>query len=61
MVGHVDWRADIDVGVARSESDLKQWRLRDPIVLRAALEAVGQWFWKKTRARARTEESIEAA
>ena len=43
-LGHVDWRDDVDVGVARSESDLKQWRQRDPIArLRAALEAVGAW------------------
>ena len=31
-LGHVDWRDDIDVGVKRSESDLKFWKQRDPIV-----------------------------
>ena len=30
-LGHVDWRDDIDVGVQRSESDLKFWKRRDPI------------------------------
>ena len=29
--GHVDWRSDIDVGVNRSEDDLKKWKMRDPI------------------------------
>jgi TPP-dependent pyruvate/acetoin dehydrogenase alpha subunit len=29
--GHVDWREDIDVGVNRSESELTEWRKRDPI------------------------------
>lgn len=29
--GHVDWREDIDVGIYRSESDLKIWKGRDPI------------------------------
>ncbi len=29
--GHVDWREDIDVGVNRSEKDLKNWKKRDPI------------------------------
>ena len=62
-LGHVDWRADIDVGVARSESDLKQWRLRDPIArLRAALEAVGQWSLEEDKELERElSESIEAA
>jgi TPP-dependent pyruvate/acetoin dehydrogenase alpha subunit len=29
--GHVDWRDDIDVGVERSLSDVKNWKLRDPV------------------------------
>jgi pyruvate dehydrogenase E1 component alpha subunit len=29
--GHVDWREDIDVGVARSMQDIKNWKARDPI------------------------------
>jgi TPP-dependent pyruvate/acetoin dehydrogenase alpha subunit len=30
--GHVDWQKDIDVGVDRSEEDLKLWKFRDPII-----------------------------
>ena len=30
--GHVDWQEDIDVGINRSPSDLKLWKLNDPIV-----------------------------
>jgi pyruvate dehydrogenase E1 component alpha subunit len=30
--GHVDWRTDIDVGVHRSEKDIKKWMSRDPIL-----------------------------
>ena len=29
--GHVDWREDIDVGVARSLKDIEYWKARDPI------------------------------
>jgi TPP-dependent pyruvate/acetoin dehydrogenase alpha subunit len=29
--GHVDWREDIDVGVARSAEDVTRWRARDPV------------------------------
>ena len=29
--GHVDWRKDIDVGVNRSQDELKEWLKRDPI------------------------------
>lgn len=29
--GHVDWREDIDVGVARSAENVASWRERDPI------------------------------
>ena len=27
----MDWRQDIDVGVARSKSEVTEWRKRDPI------------------------------
>jgi TPP-dependent pyruvate/acetoin dehydrogenase alpha subunit len=30
--GHVDWREDIDVGVHRSENELKNWKKFDPIL-----------------------------
>ena len=30
-LGHVDWRADIDVGVNRSEQEVADWKKRDPI------------------------------
>ena len=30
--GHVDWRDDVDVGVARSLDDIENWKLRDPIM-----------------------------
>ena len=30
-LGHVDWRDDIDVGVSRSDDDIKAWKQRDPI------------------------------
>ncbi len=29
--GHVDWREDVDVGIARSIKDIKNWKERDPI------------------------------
>ncbi|MEC9248232.1 MAG: thiamine pyrophosphate-dependent dehydrogenase E1 component subunit alpha [Pseudomonadota bacterium] len=29
--GHVDWREDVDVGVNRSQEDIADWRLRDPL------------------------------
>ena len=29
--GHVDWREDIDVGVARSAGEISKWRKRDPV------------------------------
>jgi TPP-dependent pyruvate/acetoin dehydrogenase alpha subunit len=42
--GHVDWREDIDVGIARSPDDLANWRARDPISrLTAAMEAANIW------------------
>jgi acetoin:2,6-dichlorophenolindophenol oxidoreductase subunit alpha len=43
-LGHVDWREDVDVGVARSGEELALWRLRDPVGrLRLSLEAAGVW------------------
>ncbi len=30
--GHVDWRDDVDVGVKRSLDDIKDWKVRDPIL-----------------------------
>lgn len=43
-LGHVDWREDLDVGVARSTQVVEQWRKRDPIArLERALEAAGSW------------------
>src|SRR5688572_24083070 len=39
-LGHVDWREDLDVGVARSSDDLALWRARDPIArLERSMEA----------------------
>lgn len=43
-LGHVDWREDVDVGVARSADDLAQWRRRDPIErLETSLTGAGYW------------------
>ncbi|MGE0160035.1 MAG: thiamine pyrophosphate-dependent dehydrogenase E1 component subunit alpha [Gemmatimonadales bacterium] len=40
--GHVDWREDLDVGVARSAEDVARWRTRDPVRrLSEALERAG--------------------
>jgi pyruvate dehydrogenase E1 component alpha subunit len=42
--GHVDWREDVDVGVARSADDIAQWRKRDPVRrLAEGLELAGAW------------------
>jgi pyruvate dehydrogenase E1 component alpha subunit len=30
-LGHVDWREDIDVGVTRSEDEVRAWKQHDPI------------------------------
>ena len=46
--GHVDWREDIDVGVARSKKDLLNWKKRDPIKrLRDAMIKKGIWTTEK--------------
>ena len=43
-LGHVDWREDVDVGVARSADELAKWRRRDPVRrLEEALAAAGHW------------------
>lgn len=42
--GHVDFREDIDVGVARSATDVANWRARDPVGrLARAMSAAGCW------------------
>ena len=42
--GHVDWREDIDVGVERSMKDIKNWKLRDPI-LRLSQSMINSKIW----------------
>ncbi len=42
--GHVDWRDDIDVGVARSKEDLLNWKKRDPIK-RLSDEMINKKIW----------------
>jgi pyruvate dehydrogenase E1 component alpha subunit len=44
--GHVDWREDIDVGVARSMEDVKNWKARDPIY-RLSQSMFHSKFWTK--------------
>jgi len=44
--GHVDWREDIDVGVARSKDDIKDWKRRDPI-LRLSKSMINSKIWSK--------------
>ena len=42
--GHVDWRDDTDVGVNRSEEDIRKWRKRDPIKrLKEGMIEAGYW------------------
>jgi TPP-dependent pyruvate/acetoin dehydrogenase alpha subunit len=62
-LGHVDWREDIDVGVARSADVVGQWRKRDPIGrLRMALEETGNSSpgWSES-VRGEIKEAIQAA
>lgn len=41
--GHVDWRDDIDVGVNRSQTDVANWKARDPLArLLAAMQRTGR-------------------
>lgn len=44
--GHVDWREDIDVGVARSMEDIKNWKARDPIY-RLSQAMINSKIWTK--------------
>ena len=44
--GHVDWREDIDVGVARSKNDIKNWKERDPI-RRLSQSMISSKIWSK--------------
>jgi pyruvate dehydrogenase E1 component alpha subunit len=44
--GHVDWRDDIDVGVARSIQDVKDWKKRDPID-RLSRSMINAKIWTK--------------
>ena len=44
--GHVDWRDDIDVGVARSLEDVKNWKGRDPIN-RLSKSMINSKIWTK--------------
>ena len=42
--GHVDWRDDIDVGVNRSQTDVANWKARDPVArLKASMISAGCW------------------
>ena len=42
--GHVDWRDDTDVGVNRSEEDIRKWRKRDAIKrLKEGMIEAGYW------------------
>ena len=44
--GHVDWREDIDVGVARSTEDINNWKARDPIS-RLSQSMIDSKIWTK--------------
>tara|TARA_B100001057_G_scaffold484730_1_gene563266 strand:+ start:2652 stop:3680 length:1029 start_codon:yes stop_codon:yes gene_type:complete len=44
--GHVDWREDMDVGVARSMEDIKNWKARDPIY-RLSQSMINSKKWTK--------------
>ena len=44
--GHVDWREDMDVGVARSMEDIKNWKARDPIH-RLSQSMINSKIWTK--------------
>ncbi len=44
--GHVDWRDDVDVGVARSLDDIENWKARDPIA-RLSVAMIGKGIWTK--------------
>ncbi|MDC3027518.1 thiamine pyrophosphate-dependent dehydrogenase E1 component subunit alpha [Candidatus Pelagibacter sp.] len=44
--GHVDWREDLDVGVARSMESIKNWKARDPIH-RLSQSMINSKIWTK--------------
>jgi len=44
--GHVDWRDDVDVGVARSLDDIENWKARDPIA-RLSKSMIKSKIWTK--------------
>ena len=44
--GHVDWRDDVDVGVARSIEDINNWKGRDPIH-RLSKSMINSKIWTK--------------
>ena len=46
--GHVDWREDIDVGINRSQEEVANWRLRDP-VLRLKSAMISAKLWSEVR------------
>ena len=46
--GHVDWRDDIDVGVERSLTDIKNWKARDPI-FRLSKSMIDKKIWTITQ------------
>ncbi|MSR21392.1 MAG: thiamine pyrophosphate-dependent dehydrogenase E1 component subunit alpha [Gemmatimonadetes bacterium] len=49
-LGHVDWREDIDVGVARSAVDVALWKARDPLArLERAMVTAGLWSGEMRR------------
>jgi pyruvate dehydrogenase E1 component alpha subunit len=45
--GHVDWREDIDVGINRSPKDLKLWKLRELIEIKANITNEIDLAWKQ--------------
>jgi TPP-dependent pyruvate/acetoin dehydrogenase alpha subunit len=44
--GHVDWRDDVDVGVARSIDEINNWKKRDPIQ-RLSQSMINSKIWTK--------------
>ena len=44
--GHVDWKEDVDVGVARSIDEINDWKKRDPIQ-RLSQSMINSKIWTK--------------
>ena len=44
--GHVDWREDTDVGLARSKKDIENWKLKDPLY-RLSQSMINSKMWTK--------------